>query len=299
MSQEPHGTLDEDNPREPAVDVSTETQEYPGFTKEMEPRPDHGEDSYRGNDRLKGKKALVTGGDSGIGRAVALAFAREGADVAISYLKEEEEDGQDCLELILAEGRNALAVPGDVREEDYAAKAVGEVVGEFGGLDILVNNAGYHLEQPGGIADISPDQLRRTFETNVYGTVWMIQAALPHLSPGAVIINTTSIQGHHPSTGLMDYAATKAALNNLTFSLAELLGPKGIRVNAVAPGPIWTPLQPATTSEEKLEKFGDATPLGRAGQPAEVAGAFVYLASNDARYVSGEIIGVTGGMHLA
>jgi NAD(P)-dependent dehydrogenase (short-subunit alcohol dehydrogenase family) len=299
MSEEPHGTLERENPREPKVDVSTETQEYPGFTEEMQPRPDHGEDSYRGNSRLEGKRALITGGDSGIGRAVALAFAREGADVAISYLKEEEEDGQDCLELILAEGRKAVAVPGDVREEDYAAKAVAEVVEELGGLDILVNSAGYHLEQPNGIADISAGQLRRTFETNVFGTFWMIQAALPHLSPGSAIINTTSIQGYHPSTGLMDYAATKAALNNLTFSLAELLGPKGIRVNAVAPGPIWTPLQPATTSPEKLESFGDATPLGRAGQPAEVAGAFVYLASNDARYVSGEVIGVTGGMHLA
>ncbi|QTG82442.1 glucose 1-dehydrogenase [Arthrobacter crystallopoietes] len=299
MSNEPQETLDKENPREPAVDVSTETQEYPGFTEEMEPRPDHGEDSYKGNDRLKGKKALITGGDSGIGRAVALAFAREGADVAISYLREEEEDGQNCLDLILAEGRTALGVPGDVRDEDYAKSAVAETIDELGGLDILVNNAGYHLGQPNGIEDITPDQLRRTFETNVYGTFWMIQAALPHLKPGSVIINTTSIQGHHPSTSLMDYAATKAALNNLTFSLAELLGEKGIRVNAVAPGPIWTPLQPATTTPKKLASFGYSTPLGRAGQPAEVAGAFVFLASNDARYVSGEIIGVTGGMHLA
>jgi NAD(P)-dependent dehydrogenase (short-subunit alcohol dehydrogenase family) len=299
MSNEPTGTLNQDDPRTPDIQASTELQEYPGFTEQMDPRPDHGEDSYRGHGRLQGKKALITGGDSGIGRAVALAFAREGADVAISYLPAEEEDARSCLQLIRAEGRTAAALPGDLRDETYAASAVQQAVAELGGLDILVNNAGYHIAQPNGIEDITPEQLRRTFETNVFGTFWMIQAALPHLKPGAAIINTTSIQGYHPSSNLMDYAATKAALNNLTHSLAGLLGEKGIRVNAVAPGPVWTPLQPATTTPDKLESFGDDTPLGRMGQPAELAGAFVFLASNDARYVSGEILGVTGGKYLA
>ncbi|MHA7264234.1 SDR family oxidoreductase [Arthrobacter sp. TMN-37] len=291
--------LEQDDPRGPKEEASTDLQNYPGFTEQMDPRPDHGEETYRGTGRLAGRRALITGGDSGIGRAVALAYAREGADVAIGYLPEEEEDGRSCLKLIEAEGRKALALPGDIRDGDYARSAVDAAVAEFGGLDLLVNNAGYHLAQPGGIEDISPEQLRRTFETNVYGTFWMIQAALPHLGAGASIINTTSIQGYHPSTSLIDYAATKAALNSLTFSLSELLGERGIRVNAVAPGPIWTPLQPATTTPEKLESFGDDTPLGRMGQPAELAGAFVFLASNDARYVSGEVLGVTGGKYLA
>lgn len=299
MGNEPSGTLDQEDPRSPAVDASQELQEYPGFTERMDPRPDHGEDSYTGHGRLNGRRAFITGGDSGIGRAVALAFAREGADVAIGYLPEEEEDGASCVELIRAEGHSALAVPGDLRDERYAPSAIRKVVDGFGGLDILVNNAGYHIAQPGGLADIHADQLRRTFETNVYGTIWLTQAALPHLTEGSSIINTTSVQGYHPSTSLMDYAATKAALNNLTFSLAELLGERGVRVNAVAPGPIWTPLQPATTTREKLESFGEGTPLGRMGQPAELAGAYVFLASNDARYVSGEILGVTGGMPLA
>ncbi|WP_159620371.1 SDR family oxidoreductase [Arthrobacter zhaoguopingii] len=291
--------LEQDDPRGPKEEASTDLQDYPGFTEQMDPRPDHGEDTYRGTGRLAGRRALITGGDSGIGRAVAIAYAREGADVAIGYLPEEEEDGRSCIELIEAEGRKALALPGDLRDENYARTAVERVVAEFGGLDLLVNNAGFHIAQPGGIADIPTEQLRRTFETNVYGTVWMIQAALPHLGAGASIINTTSIQGYHPSTSLMDYAATKAALNSLTFSLSELLGEQGIRVNAVAPGPVWTPLQPATTTPEKLETFGEDTPLGRMGQPAELAGAFVFLASNDARYVSGEVLGVTGGNHLA
>ncbi len=291
--------LEQDDPRGPKEEASTDLQDYPGFTEQMDPRPDHGEETYRGTGRLAGRRALITGGDSGIGRAVAIAFAREGADVAIGYLPEEEEDGRSCIELIEAEGRKALALPGDLRDEAYARTAVERVVAEFGGLDLLVNNAGFHIAQPGGIADISTEQLKRTFETNVYGTVWMIQAALPHLGAGASIINTTSIQGYHPSTSLMDYAATKAALNSLTFSLSELLGEQGIRVNAVAPGPVWTPLQPATTTPEKLESFGEDTPLGRMGQPAELAGAFVFLASNDARYVSGEVLGVTGGNHLA
>ncbi|WP_081738019.1 SDR family oxidoreductase, partial [Arthrobacter sp. H41] len=298
MADGPENMLDRSDPRGPDVDASTQLQEYPGFTERMNPRPDHGEDSYRGNGRLEGRRAFITGGDSGIGRATALAFAREGADVAIGYLPEEEEDGRSCCELIEAEGRKALAVPGDLREETYSRAAVDRVVAGLGGLDILVNNAGYHIAQPGGIEDIDADQLRRTFETNVFGTIWLIQAALPHLSAGASIINTTSVQGYQPSTSLMDYAATKAALNNLTASLAELLGERGIRVNAVAPGPIWTPLQPATTTSEKLESFGEGTPLGRMGQPAEVAGAFVFLASNDARYVSGEVLGVTGGKPL-
>ena len=299
MTRESEPAASTADPREPNERPATDLQQYPGFTEQMDPRPDHGEDTYEGTGRLAGMRALITGGDSGIGRAVAIAFAREGADVAISHLPEEEEDARSCLELVHAAGRQGISIPGDLREQEYAARAVQETIQAFGGLDILVNNAGFHIAQPGGIADIDAEQLRRTFETNVYGTIWMIQAALPHLQPGSCIINTTSVQGYHPSNELMDYAASKAALNNLTFSCAAELAEQGIRVNAVAPGPVWTPLQPATGTEEKLEGFGKETPLGRMGQPSELAGAFVFLASRDAQFVSGEILGVTGGKQLA
>ena len=272
-------------------------QQPPGLTSKMEPKPDHGEASYRGSGRLDGLRALITGGDSGIGRAVAIAFAREGADVAIGYLDAEQEDAEDTAELIRQEGRTAILVPGDLTDRQVCEQVVASAVSGLGGLDILVNNAAFHWARgPEGLAGLDPENVERVVRTNLLAVIWVTQAALPHLSAGSAIINTSSVQAYDPSTTLLDYAATKAAINNLTISLAADLGPRGIRVNAVAPGPIWTPLQPATTTVEKIESFGSTTPLGRAGQPGEVAPAYVFLASpSDASYVSGTVLGVTGG----
>ena len=279
----------------PMKAIPAQQIDWPGLTGEMRPIPDHGETSYVGRDRLTGKRALITGGDSGIGAATAIAFAKEGADVAIAYLPEEQPDAEHVRDEIERAGRRAVLIPGDLRTEEECLRTVDEAVAGLGGLDIVVNNAGYQWGRKEGLAQISADGLRRTFETNVFATVWVSQAALPHLSAGASIINCTSIQAYDPSEALMDYAATKAALNNLTVSMAEDLGPKGIRVNGVAPGPVWTPLQPATKTADSVEKMGTDTPLGRAGQPIEVATAFVYLASDEASYVSATILGVTGG----
>lgn len=271
-------------------------QDPPGLTDEMIPVPDHGEDTYRGSGKLTDLKALITGGDSGIGRAVALAFAREGADVAISYLPEEEADAQATRALIELAGRKAVLLPGDIREEQVCRLVVDDAVQALGGLDILVNNAAFQMARGSGLESITTAQLDRVMKTNLYAMFWASQQALPHLNKGASIINTTSVQAYSPSESLMDYAATKAAVTNFTVNLAAELGERGIRVNAVAPGPIWTPLQPATQPEEKLAKFGSDTPLGRAGQPSECAGAYVFLASPaDASYVSGTVLGVTGG----
>lgn len=271
-------------------------QEPPGLTAPMDPPPDHGEQSYRGTGRLAGRKALITGGDSGIGRAVAIAFAREGADVAISYLPEEQPDADETARWIEDAGRRVVLLPADLREEDQARAVVTRAVTELGGLDLLVNNAGYQMARRDSVADITTEDLDRVLRTNLYALFWVTQTALEHLGPGAAIINNSSIQAYQPSTGLLDYAATKAAINNFTVNLAAELGPRRIRVNTVAPGPIWTPLQPATQPVEKIETFGTDTPLGRAGQPAEVAPAFVFLASTaDASYVSGTVLGVTGG----
>ena len=272
-------------------------QEPPGLTSAMDPVPDHGEETYVGHGKLEGRRALITGGDSGIGRAVAIAFAREGADVAIGYLPAEQSDAEDTLGWVRRAGRNGVLVPGDLVERETCRQVVADAVEGLGGLDILVNNAGYHWDRgPSGIEGLEPEHVERVLRTNLHAVIWLTQAAEPHLGPGSSIIMTTSIQAYDPSPSLLDYAATKAALNNLTVNLAASLGPKGIRVNAVAPGPIWTPLQPATRGAEKIETFGSDTPLGRAGQPGEVAPAYVFLASpSDASYVSGTVIGVTGG----
>lgn len=273
-------------------------QEPPGLTAPMDPHPDHGETSYMGYARLEGKRALITGGDSGIGRAVAIAYAREGADVALTYMAEEADDAKQTSALVEEAGRRAVAIEADLRESSACDRVVDAAVGELGGLDVLVNNAGFQMARGGGLDSIDDEQLDRVFRTNLYALFWMTRAAVPHLRESkGCIINNASIQAYEPSTTLLDYAATKAAINNATVNLAAELGPDGIRVNAVAPGPIWTPLQPATQPVEKLETFGEDTPLGRAGQPAEVAPAFVFLAvEQEASYVSGTVLGVTGGM---
>ena len=261
----------------------------------MDPRPDHGEESYKGSGRLIGRKALITGGDSGMGRAAAIAFAREGADVAINYFPTEESDAQEVIALIKAEGRKAIALPGDLREEAFCQKLVADAVNGLDGLDILVSNAG-RQQSHSSILDISTEQFDWTIKTNMYAPFWIIKAALPHLPPGSVIIGTTSVQAYDPSPDLYDYAQTKAATMNYVKSLAKQLGPKGIRVNGVAPGPIWTPLQVSGgASQEKLKNFGDQTPLGRPGQPAELASIYVQLAANDASFATGQVYGSAGG----
>ncbi|MGP7961247.1 SDR family oxidoreductase [Sanguibacter sp. A247] len=271
-------------------------QEPPGLTAPMDPQPDHGETSYVGHDRLRGLRALITGGDSGIGRAVAIAYAREGADVAISYLAEEQADAEETARWVREAGRTCVLLPGDLRDEEVCQGVVAAAADGLGGLDVLVNNAGYQMARRDSVLDVTTDDLDRVMKTNLYALVWLVKAALAHLSSGSSIINVSSIQAYQPSTTLLDYASTKAAINNLTVNLAAELGPRGIRVNAVAPGPIWTPLQPATQPPEKIEKFGSDTPLGRAGEPAECAPAFVFLAApREASYVSGTVLGVTGG----
>ncbi|WP_322920332.1 SDR family oxidoreductase [Nocardioides renjunii] len=264
-------------------------------TSEMDEKPDHGEETYRGHDRLLDQVAVITGGDSGIGRAVALAFAREGADVVIAYLDGEDEDAEETARLVEDAGRRVVLVPTDLVEEEACRALVDRAVEEFGRIDVLVNNAAYQMAQPGGIADITTEQLDRVMRTNIYAMFWLCKMALPHMKAGASIINTSSVQSSSPSPELLDYATTKAGIVNFTRGLAQMVAEQGIRVNAVAPGPIWTPLIPATMPPEKVETFGQQTPMGRAGQPAEVATAFVYLASPESSYITGEVIAVTGG----
>jgi NAD(P)-dependent dehydrogenase (short-subunit alcohol dehydrogenase family) len=276
-----------------------QVQEAPGLASKMEPRPDHGETSYKGSGKLAGRKALITGGDSGIGRAAAIAFAREGADVAFGYLPVEDPDAKEVIELIRAEGRKAIPLPGDIRDEAFCQKLVADAVNGLGGLDILVNNAAKQVYQE-SLLDVSTEQLDATFRTNVYGMFWITKAALPHLKPGASIICTTSINAYDPSPGILDYAMTKGAIAIFVKGLSKQLIPKGIRVNGVAPGPIWTPLQPSGgQSPEKVEAFGSEVPMGRPGQPAELAATYVLLASQQSSYVSGEIYGITGGHPIA
>jgi NAD(P)-dependent dehydrogenase (short-subunit alcohol dehydrogenase family) len=264
-------------------------------TSNMHQEPDHGEGTYRGTGRLLDKVALITGADSGIGRAVALAFAREGADVAVNYLEGEEEDAKRTASLVEDAGRRVLLLPGDLTSEDVCREVVDATVGELGRIDVLVNNAAYQMAQPGGIADITTEQFDRVLKTNLYALFWLCKMSLPHIPSGGSIINTSSVQSSSPSPELLDYATTKAGIVNFTRGLAQLVAEDGIRVNAVAPGPIWTPLIPATMPEEKVGSFGQETPLGRAGQPAEVATAYVFLASADTSYITGEVIAVTGG----
>ncbi len=285
-----------ETPPELSRGFPAQQQEPPGLTDAMDPVPDHGEKSYRGSGRLTGRRALITGGDSGIGRAVAIAFAREGADVAFTYLADERQDAEATCAVLDPEPGKVLPIEADLRTSDVCSRTVEDAVKGLGGLDILVNNAGFQWARAQGIEEITDERLDRVITTNLQALFWITRAAVPHLGPGSAIINTSSIQAYDPSPTLLDYASTKAAINNVTVNLAGDLGEKGIRVNAVAPGPIWTPLQPATQFNEKLEKFGQDTPLGRAGQPAEVAPAFVFLASeSDASYVSGTVLGVTGG----
>ncbi|MEO6842724.1 MAG: SDR family oxidoreductase [Bradyrhizobium sp.] len=292
MSKE---TLQNPSDKYPKPPYKRQTQPWPGLASKMDPRPDHGETSYRGSGRLAGRKALITGGDSGMGRAAVIAYAREGADVAINYFPSEEPDAKEVIELIQAEGRVGVAIPGDLRDEAFCRRLVEEAVKGLGGLDIVVNNAGRQQARE-SILELTSEEFDATMKTNIYAPFWIIKAALPHLKPGSVIIGTASEQAYDPSPELYDYAQTKAATMNYVKSLAKQLAPKGIRVNAVAPGPIWTPLQVSGgASMEKLEKFGGQTPLGRAGQPAELGSIYVQLAAADASYATGQVYGAAGG----
>jgi NAD(P)-dependent dehydrogenase (short-subunit alcohol dehydrogenase family) len=275
---------------------TSRTNPPPGRESAMSPRPDHGEESYRGSGRLTGKVALVTGGDSGIGRAVALAFAREGADVAIAYL-DEHDDARGAARSVEEAGRRALTISGDVGSEAHCRTLVDRTIRELGRIDVLVNNAAFQREHE-DIADFTADEIDRTFRTNVYAMFWLCQAALPHLPRGGTIINVASIQAYEPSPTLLAYASTKGAIVTFSKALSKQAIERGVRVNVVAPGPVWTPLIASTMPDESLESFGQDTPIGRAAQPAELAPAFVFLASDDSRYITGEVIGVTGGKPL-
>nr|WP_283814017.1 SDR family oxidoreductase [Bradyrhizobium japonicum] len=289
-----HGLIDPVS-RYPKPPFKKQSQPWPGLAGQMEPRPDHGETSYKGSGRLAGRKALITGGDSGMGRAAAIAYAREGADVAINYLPAEEPDAQEVIALIKKEGRTGLAIPGDLQGEAFCKQLVEQTVQGLGGLDIVVNNAA-RQQTRASILDVSSEDFDATMKTNVYAPFWIIKAALPHLKPGSCIIGTTSEQAYDPSPDLYDYAQTKAATMNYVKALAKQLASKGIRVNGVAPGPIWTPLQVSGgATMEKLEKFGGMTPLGRPGQPVELASIYVQLAASDASYATGQVYGAAGG----
>ena len=270
-------------------------QPWPGLTSKMDPRPDHGEASYKGSGRLAGRKALLTGGDSGIGRAAAIAYAREGADVAINYLPAEEPDAQEVAKLIRDAGGKAVLIPGDIKDEAFCRKLVADAVAQLGGLDILVNNAARQISRD-SILDITTADFDETYKTNVYAMFWITKAAVPHLRPGSTIINTASVNAYDPSENLLDYASTKGAIMIFSKALAKQLAPKGIRVNAVAPGPFWTPLQvTGGQPADKLPEFGADTPMGRAGQPAELAGVYVLLASPESSYSTGQVFAAVGG----
>jgi NAD(P)-dependent dehydrogenase (short-subunit alcohol dehydrogenase family) len=282
--------MDQDHP--PAQQV-----EHPGLEGDLRPRPDYGEDSYEGHGRLSGRRALVTGGDSGIGRAVALAYAREGADVVISHLPEERADADETVRAVEGAGRRGVALAGDLSDAAFCSEVVERAVGELGGLDVLVNNAAFQMVHE-GLDDLPDEEIEHTFATNVVAMFRTCKAALPHLRPGSAIINTASVQAYQPSPGLLAYASTKAAIVAFSKGLAQSLIERGIRVNVVAPGPVWTPLIPATMPPDAVEDFGSQSPIGRPAQPAELAPAYVFLASEESSYIVGETLGVTGGMPL-
>ncbi|MFJ4628275.1 SDR family oxidoreductase [Streptomyces sp. NPDC088847] len=287
-----------DNPveRHPRPDFPQQDQPHPGWSGPMDPPPDHGEDSYQGSGQLTDRKAVLTGGDSGIGRAVALAYAREGADVLFTYLPEEGEEARETVRLVEEAGRKAVAVPCDIRDEEQCRRLVDRAVAEFGRIDVLINNAAYQMSQPDGIGAISTEQFDRVVRTNLYGMFWLCKLALPHIPAGGSIINTTSVQAYKPSPHLLDYAMTKGAIVTFTQGLAQMVASDGIRVNAVAPGPVWTPLIPATMPD--TTEFGKQSPLGRPAQPAEMAPAYVFLASARASFITAEIMNATGGTPL-
>ncbi|HEX2640929.1 MAG TPA: SDR family oxidoreductase [Pyrinomonadaceae bacterium] len=282
---------------EPKPPFPKQEQPPPGLEKEMSPRPDYGEDSYRGSGRLEGKKAIITGGDSGIGRAIALAFAREGADVLISYL-DEEPDAQKTRQIVEEAGRKAVLVPGDISDENHCREIVDRAQKELGGVDILVNNAAFQQTHE-SIQELSAEELEHTFRTNIFAMFFLCKAALPKMKEGSAIINTASIQAYQPSSSLLAYASTKGAIVTFTKALSEEAIKQGVRVNCVAPGPIWTPLIPATMPPDQVKTFGQETPMGRAGQPAELAPIYVFLASQESSYITGEVVGVTGGKPLS
>ena len=298
MTEDQHAQQDPTTqyPQPPYAEQDQRDQ-HPGLESEMQPRPDYGEETYKGSGKLEGKKAIITGGDSGIGRAVALAFAREGADVLISYLEEEEPDAQETVQVIEDAGRKAVKMPGDVSEESQCQAIVQKAVEEFGQIDVLVNNAAYQMTV-NGIADVSTELLDRTFKTNIYAMFWLSKASLPHMQPGGSIINVCSIQAYQPSPTLLPYSSTKGAIISFTKGLAQEVVQYGLRANSVAPGPVWTPIIPASMPGETVSQFGGTSPMGRPAQPAELAPAFVFLASQESSYVNGETLGVTGGMPL-
>ncbi|KQX05080.1 MULTISPECIES: SDR family oxidoreductase [unclassified Leifsonia] len=293
MSENPYAAR---NPLDayPQPPFPEQKQSEPGHTFQMDPVPDHGEESYIGHGRLQGRRALITGADSGIGRAVAIAFAREGADVALVYLPEEQTDAESTAALVTEAGRTAVLLPGDISDEGFCATAVTDAVDGLGGLDLLVMVAG-DMQTVDGIEDFTTEVLEKTLRTNVHSLFWLTKASLEHFEPGAAIITTSSIQGFQPSPQLVEYAVSKAGIVNITRAMAEQLAERGIRVNGVAPGPFWTPLQPSSVPLDKLKSFGEQTPFNRPGQPAELASTYVYLASQESSYTSGETIIVNGG----
>ncbi|SFA54437.1 hypothetical protein SAMN04488511_113129 [Pedobacter suwonensis] len=295
MKNEQNTTLKNPLEQYPKPPFQRQPQQPPGLASKMSPQPDHGEESYRGSGRLKGRKALITGGDSGIGRAAAIAYAREGADVVINYLPEEQTDADEVVQLITDAGQKAYAIPGDITNSEFCKQLVNDAVEKLGGLDILVNNAGKQ-QAVDSLSELSEEQFDATMKTNIYAPFWITKAALPHLKPGSVIISTSSVQAYDPSENLFDYAQTKAANVAFVKSLSKQLGPKGIRVNGVAPGPVWTPLQTSGGQpQDAIEKFGEQTPLARPGQPAELASIYVQLADDSASYATGQIYGAAGG----
>jgi NAD(P)-dependent dehydrogenase (short-subunit alcohol dehydrogenase family) len=293
-----HTTTQDPTTQHPQPEQPEQQLEHPGLEGEMAPQPDYGAESYRGSGRLEGRKALITGGDSGIGRAVALAFAREGADVAIAHLPAEQADADETIRVVEASGRKALSLAGDLTDPGHCREIVERTVAELGGLDILVNNAAYQMAHE-GLEDLSDEEIEHTFATNIVSIFRTCKAAIAHMQPGAAIINTASEQAYKPSPSLLAYAATKAAIVNFSKNLGQLLIERGIRVNAVAPGPVWTPLIPATMPPDQVKSFGEQAPIGRAAQPVELAPAYVFLASQEASYIAGETIAVTGGTPLA